>query len=372
MDVASLYSPQFSPDDINKVVSFIASNVSLAVFEQSMGSLSDPRVQIPALGQILVQLIGRLPAIENHALQIEFATIILKLAESRDLSFEVFSTIQDLYLTILESHGQFTEASKHIIQFIESLPDDETRLPYWLRIGENYLKSGDISLSFSYLTKMNSFVFRRRTAPELVERFDTLRGYLQIRQDNFLEAARAFAVTWRTGRTSEIRTIALRRACIAAILTPPSPQQMRLLREFYDDDAIKGLDVYQMVDLIVRSKFMDAISRDNFAETASDLVSEDIVRRALGVSSTQHNLSVAHDMFVSVKIARLAQLIGDTPEHVEAQLGKMIDAGTIQAEIDQPERIVVFTSSAEDIGDKNIVTFCGAVSDLAATLKAIP
>jgi hypothetical protein len=74
-------------------------------------------------------------------------------------------------------------------------------------------------------------------------------------------------------------------------------------------------------------------------------------------------------MFMSVKIPRLAQLIGDTPENVEAQLGKMIDSGTINAEIDQPESVVVFTNGDPVAKDQVISKFCTVVADLIKCLK---
>jgi hypothetical protein len=369
MDLSALHSPQFSPSDISTVISTIFSDISLSAFEQSISGLYDPRVQTDAVAQVLVQVLQRLPSLENHSLQIEYAALALKVADTREILDPAFSEIQDLYCTILESHGYYHEVAKYLIEFLIPLPESENRLPLLLRIGENCLKSQDINTAFSYLTKMSVFIFRKATPPPLVERFDILRGYLHLSEAKFFEAARAFQTVWQTGVSPESRLIGLRRTCISALLAPASTNQKSLLRVCYQDDNVQSLDVFEMVDRIVNGKFVDAIARDQFTETVSDLVAPEIVRQALTVSSTQHNLSVAQHMFMSVRIPRIAQLIGDTPENVEAQLGEMIDAGTIAAEIDQPDGVVVFTSGDPLQKDGVILRFCTVVEDLVKCLK---
>jgi hypothetical protein len=71
---------------------------------------------------------------------------------------------------------------------------------------------------------------------------------------------------------------------------------------------------------------------------------------------------------VSVKLTRLAQLIGDTPDNVGTQLGTMIEAGTIQAEIDHPDRSVIFLGKDQNKHDKKIEAFCGRVQDVVKNL----
>jgi hypothetical protein len=369
MDLSALHSAQFSPTDIDSAVSSIFSDISLSAFEQSLSLLYDPRVQIDAVAQILVHVLQRLPSLENKSLQIEYAALALKLADTREIPDPPYSEIQDLYCTILESQGYYHEVAKYLVDFITPLPESLNRLPLLLRIGENYFKSLDINASFSYLTKMSVFIFRKTTPPPLIERFDNLRGLLHVNEGRFLEAARAFQAVWHGGISPESRLIGLRRTCITALLAPASTAQLNLLKVCYQEDDIQNLDVYEMVDRIVKGTFVDAIARDRFTEMVADLVSENVVRQALSVSSTQHNLSVAQHMFMSVRIARLAQLIGDTPENVEAQLGEMIDAGTICAEIDQPEGIVVFGGGSSLERDEVILKFCTVVGDLVKCLR---
>jgi hypothetical protein len=55
-----------------------------------------------------------------------------------------------------------------------------------------------------------------------------------------------------------------------------------------------------MLDLITPNKFIDALARDEFLAAAGDVVSDESARRVLKVSSTQHNLGVAKNTFVSV------------------------------------------------------------------------
>jgi hypothetical protein len=69
-----------------------------------------------------------------------------------------------------------------------------------------------------------------------------------------------------------------------------------------------------------------------------------------------------------VKINRLAQLIGDTLENVNAALGEMIDRDLIEAEIDQPEKAIIFLRM-EATRDRGISKFCATVGDLTSKIK---
>jgi hypothetical protein len=369
MDVSALHSAQVSSAEVAAVVSSIFSDISLSAFEHSISLLYEPHLHMDAVAQTLIQVLQRLPTLANQSLQIEYAALCLKVADTRGISDPYFSQIQDLYCTILESHGHFQQVAKYLAEYIVPMSNNEDLLPILLRIGENYQKSMDTRLSFSYLTRMSAFIFRKTTPRDLIERFDTLRGILHLDQGNFLEAGRAFHTVSQGGVTAESRLAGLRRACIAAVLAPSSPNQLNLLKVCDQDDSVQNLDVYEMIDLITKGKFVDAIARDNFTEQVADLVPEDVVRRALSVSSTQHNLSVAQHILVSVKIPRLAELVGDTSENVEDQLGRMIDAGTMSAEIDQPAGIVIFTRLDPGAKDRVIAKFCAAVTDLVKGVR---
>jgi hypothetical protein len=134
------------------------------------------------------------------------------------------------------------------------------------------------------------------------------------------------------------------------------------------DEEIKSVDVYPMLDRIHQGKFIDASARDEFLQKVADVVSDGHAIHSLEESSTQHNLIVAQHIFRSVKLTRLAQLIGDTPENVGVQLGNMIDAGTIEAEIDHPENAVIFLLKDPGKSDKRIEQFCELVQEVVKLL----
>jgi hypothetical protein len=369
MSVDLLFSAQCSAEDISRVAASILADLSLSSYEAALESLSDSRIPSITLAQLLLQLRRDLAPVENRALKVEFASLLCKFSQMR-VGGEAFAEIQDFYVESLELNGQHLEAARFLAA-LDAPAEDAQALERLLRIAEAFYAAGDYGSSFSYFGKTHSHVFRLATPRPLLVRFDRLRGNLYLRKASFLEAARAFSMLWRGATDQELRGNARRLMSIALIFAPQSPNRTGLLAELMTDEFIKNVDVYPMLDRFVRGKFIDAVARDEFLQKVVDVVSDDHAIEELEKSSTQHNLTIAQHMFVSVKLTRLAQLIGNTPENVAGQLGRMIDAGTIQAEIDQPDRSVLFLTDDPDRHDKAIAAFCTAVSDVAADLKAL-
>jgi tetratricopeptide (TPR) repeat protein len=330
--------------------------------------LSDSRFTLAILVDLYSQLIPALSGLANHSLQIEFASLLLKFSESRGLFGEALAATQDLYARALESDGQFLEAARYLTG-LDDPEEDWEKLKRFLRIGEDLYHGKDYGNSFTYLSRAHAFVFRLSTPPPLLDRFDMLRGNLHIKRGSFLEAARAFVMAWQKGSAPDVRWAGLRRAAIAAVFAPPSANRTCFLRQFASDDQVRELDVFPMLDLITQNKFIDALARDEFLTAAADVVSDESARRVLETSSTQHNLSVAQNIFVSVKINRLASLIGDTPANVHRELGTMIERDVIRAEIDQPENTVIFLGEKLGSRDEAIAAFCMAVGQVKSRLK---
>jgi hypothetical protein len=367
MNVEKLLSPECSPSDISDLCSSVISSLSLSKFELSLQSLSDSPLSSSIISRVLLQFCHNLSIVSNHPLRVEFAYLLLRFAQPRFRS-DTLSQIQSFYARSLEVNGQYIEAARFLI----SLPtpeDDPPAVEHFLQIGEDFYLGHDYVTSFSYLSKTHTHFFRLATPKPLVDRYDTLRGKLHLRRASFLDAARAFSMLWRSGQTSEIRSFARRMIAITLVFAPQSPFRTGLFYELMTDEEVKTLDVYPMLDRIRGGRFVDAIARDVFLQTVADVVADEWAVRELEKSSTQHNLAMAQHMFISVKLIRLAQLIGDTPENISVQLGKMIDAGMIEAEIDQPEKLVMFLTKDSEKQEKSIEEFCVAVSEIAARVK---
>lgn len=367
-DIDALVAGSCSPEEIVHMVDNILANLSLDSFEQMLGAVTEARIAPQILGTFLRELATKILQTENKSLQIELLTNILVLSEKRIdfLNFQDCQAVRNAYTECLESNEYYSDAARYIESWDE--PDEEfDKLRFFLRIGENYLKGADIGKSFSYLNKANCCIWRLRTPKDLIERFDLLRGHIHIARGSYLEASRSFAMLWTGARTPELQMEGLRKACICALISPASTHRSGMLRTLMEDDRVSSLDIYPMLDLTIRQKFIDKSACDIFREKVADVVTDTLVMSALETSATQHNLSVAQNMYTSVGISRLAQLIGDPYDKVEAQLERMIQNGTLKAVIDQPTSMVVFLQEDEDRDkkkDKDIDQFCARVRDI--------
>lgn len=356
MDV--LKKSAVTEEEISGLAHNLAQNPVLADLEQAVSYVADPSVPKSVCASFLTKLAKELSTIGNLTLRMTITQAILKLGEQREIG-ECIREIMDLYASALEANGMFCDAAKFIAEWPE--PEDEFDILRWyLRIGNDYFEDGQYDTAFSYLNKSSHYIFRMRTPKDLLEDYDSLRGNLHIQRMNFQEASRAWATLWKCARDSKTQAESLRKASICAVLAPASNYRMVLLNQIMQDERTRSLDIYPMLDLISKRKFIDRAARDEFRAKASDVVSDETAMRAMEKSATQDNLSVAQTMFSTVGINRLAQLIGDTPDNVETQLGAMISAKRINALIDQPRNTVIFLPAA-DQRDRDILAFCDTV-----------
>ena len=349
-------------DEIASLAQALVQSGSFSELEQAVSSVAEMSVPKAVLGEFLTKLAKEVATIENLSLRMTVTLSILKLAEAREIGGGILE-IRDLYASSLEANEMFLDAAKFIAEWTE--PEDEFDILRWyLRIGSDFFNGGNCDAAFSYLNKASQHIYRLRTPTELLEKYDTLRGNIHTERLHFQEASRAWASLWKCARDPDLQKDALRKAAICAVLAPASHYRMVLLHQIMEDERTHTLDVYPMLDLISKRKFINKAARDDFRAKASNLVPMDAAMRAMERSATQDNITVAQTMFTTVGINRLAQLIGDTQDNVEAQLSAMIDAKRLDAVIDQPEKMVVFLPDKEK-RDRDILRFCTTVQEWA-------
>jgi hypothetical protein len=354
---------------VEAVVNSIMGDVSLTSFETSMRKVTEASIPLKDLSNFLLALARKLEIVKNLPLRLELCTQILRIAETRFIG-ETYREIQYIYADALEENGCFIDAAKYLQSWTD--PEGEHDLVrHLLRIGEDFLAAEDCSSAFSYLNKMTGRIFTRSTPTDLLERFYIFKGDIQIHRLSFIEAAMSFISLWKIARDANRKLYAVRIACICLILAPISRRRTNFLQQILEDETTKSLDVYFMVDLIIRGKFIDRQARDEFAKRVGPKIANYSALNALDRSSTQHNVSVAQHMYASVKIQRLAQLIGDSADQVTRQLVDMIAAKVLRATIDQTEDVVIFSEERADRKDQEILEFCDAVNEVVRLLPDV-
>ena len=323
------------------------------------------------MAALLFTLAQRLSKLTDLTLQVQCLRKVVQFLESNKIEDKKFD-IYEIYAKSLKENELYGDAARILEMFPLPPPDDDpARLKYYMDIAECYFNDSRIDKVMSLLVKMAQHVFILRTPIDLLNRYFEFRGLVNIHKKSFLDAARSYNELWTRGRTPELRQMGLRNATICAILAPTTKSNIRslYLHRYASDDNIKNIDVYPILDLIVKGKFIDKVARDIFKQQISDLV--DISEtKALESFSLQHNISVAQKMFSAIRIDRLAQIVGDTPSNVNNSLKEMISKGSLNALIDQPTNSVEFSSeNKRTFKDKSIQQFCLSIAEVSTKIR---
>ena len=370
LDSISGSSANSSDEDIKKAADKMMENLSEESFQENLTLAISSISNNSNYSRFLLELAKNLSTISNLPLQINCLKMINNEIESKKIESIQYNFF-DIYAKSLIDNGFYNEAAKVYSSFPLPSDIDHEILEYYMKIGECYLNNNDYEKALNYLHKMSSHVFQISTPRLLLNKYDIYRGKVHIHRDAFREAANAFTRLWTMGETPEMRIIGLRNGIICAVLAPVSKNRSLLLHKFVEDENASKLDVFPILDVIVKGKFIDKATRDDFCNKIADVVGlKD--HRTLESFSTQHNISVAMKIFSSIRIDRLAQLIGETPSSVEEQVRKMIEIKALNALIDQPTRTVEFVQENQHkIKDKLIGDFCQLTLGTATKLRQL-
>jgi hypothetical protein len=332
-------------------------------FSDFINKIGSSKLQYDVLVKVLSGSIKRIDEkIENPSIQLSCLESIQKLLEFKnvkDIEEQLLGQVAKTY----EALGDYKEAATVLMQ--KQGPkhefDEEGHLEYYGHVGELWLKAGEQRQLEKIVGYLNDYIFRERTPRKYQDIFDILHGYSAVYSLNFQDAIRAFNTVVNNSDDKANRSRALKLAAVCVCLNTKS-RNNNDLKTFAQDDDVKQYDFYNLIDLMAREQFIDQAVRDDFLSKTKDYFGIDL-SESLDKSSLQHNLKVAEKFFSTVKIGRLAQLIGSTPTDVEIQMKSMIVKGQIKASIDQPSRMVVFESEFSQ--DESILEYSQAVNALA-------
>lgn len=370
MSLDLLLNPSASENDVNSVVENLISNLSEDSFKNFFDSLNGKNIGYNILANFLFSLSQALSKITNLSLQVKCLRILVQYLENSQIEDKKFD-IYEIHAKSLQANEFYGETAKILEKFPVPSSDAEI-LKYYLDIAECYFSDTRYDKVTSLLIKMGQHIFKYSTPIDLWNRYHSFKGKYNINKKSFLEAARCYNELWTRGTTPESRLYGLRTAAICAILSPTTNNiRSLLLHRYAADENIKNVDIYPILDLIVRGKFIDKTIRDDFREKISDLVDSNDTK-TLESFSVQHNISVARKMFSSIQIDRLAQIVGDSPDNVYHMLSEMINNKSLKASIDQPQWSVEFAhENKRSLKDKSIRDFCLSVSETSAKIKEL-
>jgi len=254
-------------------------------------------------------------------------------------------------------------AAKYLEKELES-DDDNIYLQKILRVIDLYLNSPNIERVSTLLTKAHQKLFRGVTPKNLISQFDMTRGKYSLFKRQYGFATRSYYAVYQNENNNELGIHSLKLAAIASCLDIETKNRL-LLRSITETDVSKTFPFYSFIDQMAHDLFIDLAARDSFIHHTKSLLCIDITDD-LNRSSIQHNLLIAKNAFSSVRIERLAQLIGSTPSEVEIQTRQMILSKRMNALIDQPARMIQFIDKQPGT---SILTFSNHVSRVCNTIN---
>lgn len=236
-------------------------------------------------------------------------------------------------------------------------------------IAELLLKLQEWTAFRSKLFYLSEHIFRLRTPEELIFRFDIIRAENSIHQEQYLDAARTYIMILSYSKDPEIN-LKIKQSLAICLILNTKRYNSNFLVEYAQDNDVRGFKFYPMIELMVSSQFIDQKARDDFLSATNGLFPIDI-KEALDKACLQHNLMYAENMFKSVRIEKLAQLIGFSPIDVEKQIIKMIVNNQIDALIDQgaSPKLVIFNKEKSQAQDDSIIEYSKYVTSVIKAIK---
>lgn len=270
------------------------------------------------------------------------------------------------------------------------MTSDDPDSPYNMSPAERtdvYVKIAECFLGEQDFVEADSFVTKAGTAIEsignentgqhigLILRYKSTCARVFDANRKFLQAANRYYDISVVGNQTDIIVAEdliefLGMAVTCAILAPSGAQRQRILGSIYKDERLSQLDYidhFSTHSSVLSRMYMEqVIRRDNdiikFEESLKAhqkaLMSDGltIVQRAL----IEHNMVAVSQIYSTIYISALGQLLGVTADRAEKIASKMILDGSLNASIDQVEGILSFgdSESALVAWDSAITSFC--------------
>lgn len=284
------------------------------------------------------------------------------------------------------------------------MESQDTDSPYYKTPAERtdvYVKISECFLNEDDIVEAETFVTRAGTAVEsignenaeqhlaLILRYKSTYARVLDANRKFQQAAGRYYDLSQLGNTTDIIDTDdlvefLGRAATCAILAPSGSQRHRILGLVYKDDRLSQLDSipHFSTHSSILSKMYKAqvIKRDNdlvqfeesLAEHQKALMSDGltIMERAL----IEHNMVAIGQLYSTIYISALGQLLGVSSDRGEKIASKMILDGSLIGSIDQVDGILTFgeLERSELVAwDEAITSFCTQLNGVTDAVRQL-
>eukprot|EP00770_Monocercomonoides_exilis_P012232 MONOS_12174.1-p1 / transcript=MONOS_12174.1 / gene=MONOS_12174 / organism=Monocercomonoides_exilis_PA203 / gene_product=GG23321 / transcript_product=GG23321 / location=Mono_scaffold00656:2625-4413(+) / protein_length=383 / sequence_SO=supercontig / SO=protein_coding / is_pseudo=false len=156
-------------------------------------------------------------------------------------------------------------------------------------------------------------------------------------------------------------------AISCTLLAPPSEQRARLISSLNNDERVKKLPVYHVINKIFLNRLVTSDEDKHLMETAMSPFHMPFLERAI----LQHNIVSSSLLYDNITIDQLGALLKVDAVKAEKETAKLICDGVIKGTISQIGGMIHFKdeSAALSEWDRDIAQLCHGINGIYETLK---
>lgn len=351
------------------ILGFIDSDKSKD-FQAAMNVLVEKRAPSGLLMSTVHEAIEKISKISDASKCVDYLNPLCAYLRTSPNFEKEAKEIEPLFVTSCEKGERFAE----LATYYDSLPFNEDEHEEWdilehhLKISECYQKAGMLTQVKRHSMQLAKYIFRARTPKPLLERYDLLRAHIAIDTGDYIQACRSFMTLANSEHANSLGY--LRQAIVYVVLAAAGPARQSLFNQIMADERSKTLKVTR---LLVRLNQKALVMASDLKEFEDELKGEyGFKMDVLQSSVKEHNLHGISQLYSSISLPRLAEIVGTTVEEVTTLVTGMINTERIRAKIDQPTSMVLYENelTPDESKDQSINMFCRTVASIANTISS--
>ena len=201
------------------------------------------------------------------------------------------------------------------------------------------------------------------------ERYYNFRANLSIAQEQFKYASSCYYTLYSIADEKK-QSEYLRLSAVYAILTQEVVPQKQQITKLLNDERTQSLPIFGLLELFNKKTL---VTNDDLKKYI------DLMKNEKGFSEEnlkkivqQLNMDRVSNLFTTISFDRLAQIIGSTPDEVVKNMIMLISNKSINALIDQPNKMIIYKKdkTEQERKDLSIDRFCKSLQSFTASLPA--
>lgn len=329
-------------------------------------------VSVGVSRKVFSHVISRVKSLQTD-LCLEYCGILTEALKLRLMSFEDQITELNQHMAHLyEAKKDFGKAASNL----SAIPLENSQKNYskafttqmYLKIAHLYLEGRDSNQAEIFINRA-SLLITSTTEPDLQVKYKLCYAKLLDFRKKFLEAARRYQELSLEARLSLAeQNELLRHSILCAIIAPAGVHRSRLLSSLIKDERspiihgmLRNTQLGHLITLQQVTLFEKELDEHQREKLANGMT-------ILEAAVMEHNLLAISNIYKSIKIDNLAQLLRVPALQAETVVGKMIAEQRICGSIDQIDQIITFEVKTQP-WDEHINVVCNKVNHVIDLLN---